>query len=330
MIFNRRKSTPEPAPSSPASAPTSSTELPDVNAPDLFFPFATRGTVYWVNFHVMNYVRDRGHQPQPRGTSILLEDGREIGLHDLVAAANTPGQDIERLVNERMPMLLTTPAMSDGPADPSTIFVRLYDRSRLPADPRTGATLTPCYAPVEVFPGIVAILAIEETDAVRPLFDDLSLVNGDVDTAYRHAFQNLHTLPTPEVSIFSSDETQENSLVYLFTSPHFGASRALALPLVLADALGETIPEDGALVVMPNSYVMAVHLIKDGSVASAIPKMVELGEELCDPMPDPISPVVYHMSANLEGSRFARRGENGIVVEAQPPVAASLRRLGVM
>lgn len=308
MIFGRKKPT-------PASDAT----------PDAHFPFASRALANNVRQSALSYLTERGHRPIDEGASIRLEDGQVLGLHNLVATANSSDVDIDAFVRERLGnQLAAQSAPSEGPADPRSIFVRLHDVSRLPARPE--------YEPIEIFPGIVAILAVDRPEAVEQVFTGLEIIGNDVARAYDDAVGNILDLPVPEHAQVQIVENNPNSVVHIFqTDDYFGASRVLIMPRLLEAMVGESIPPDGVLVVIPNRDTLVVHLMKDASVQDVIPRLLLLGHDQCESMPGPISPLVYHMNQGMDGSVFARLGPEGKVkVEAEPHVAESLRRFGLM
>lgn len=273
-----------------------------------------------------NALGRRGHEATYARGAMRVDDGKELGLHNLAALLTTlPFVQWQHVIDEQVGSLLRalehTP---DGPVEPRDVFVRMHLRECLPFEVD--------YPVLEPLPGVLANLAIDGASNVIELFSDPERHGiASVATGYLNARANIRALPLPKHLLIKPDQRDPSSFVHVFIADDFfGASRVIELPDLLHRTLRASIPPAGALVAVPNRHMLAVHLMTGPSVVAASKALAQFALEECEPRPGPVSPHVYHLTPALTATQFTRRGDDGVWrLEVQGRVADAFRQLGV-
>ncbi|NXY93781.1 immunity 49 family protein [Streptomyces sp. BR123] len=214
------------------------------------------------------------------------EDGYRYALNGLAArCARAPQEQWPRLVAAHFEMLRRA---SRGDESAEELLRGAYARL-LPVD-----SLTPDladrmrYARV-VAEGLVFAYALDGPDSVR-ILTDVDVERAGLQALGQAAYENLM-----DVQVAYEDVPVEGraTLHSVYGDSPFVASRALFLADTVRQLTGETLPEAGALVVVPTRHLLAYHPIADGTVIDALNDLAAYALRAYQDGPGPLSPRVY-------------------------------------
>ncbi|WP_245769152.1 immunity 49 family protein [Streptomyces indicus] len=138
--------------------------------------------------------------------------------------------------------------------------------------------------------GLVFAYALDQPATVRMLTDpDVARV-GDEDALGRAAYENLTRVPVQHEEIALEGRAVLQSV---YGDSPFVASRALYLGQLHHQLTGASLPDAGALFVVPTRHLIAYHPIVDGSVADAVNDLAAYGLGAHEDGPGSLSPRVY-------------------------------------
>lgn len=262
--------------------------------------------------------------------ALWLAGGQTYGLHNLsVQAAATPFRDWDALVRDHLStMLAIDESPPSGPPLPEQVFLKLRNRFDL------DLTENPLGYPArEVFPDILALVAVDHPTHVAEVLGELDQVGGDLARASELGLRNLGALPPPDMHEMVGDETEPGSAVHLFVSDDFfGASRVLVLDQLLRDALGRAVGEHGVFVIVPNRHILGVHLPTTATgTLTALSMLVGIAREQSSAEAGPISPHVYHLDRAGHGAQVSFTEPDGSpAIRATGQVEDAFRSLGII
>ncbi|MDJ0463803.1 immunity 49 family protein [Streptomyces sp. H27-C3] len=137
--------------------------------------------------------------------------------------------------------------------------------------------------------GLVFTYALDSPTSVR-ILTDVDVERAGLEALGAAAYANLMRVP------FEYDEIAIEGRALLHSvhgeSP-FVAGRALFLSALAREVTGESLPDAGALVVMPTRHLLAFHPIVDGSVVDAVNDLAAYALGAHEDGPGALSPRVY-------------------------------------
>ncbi|MFI5659572.1 Imm49 family immunity protein [Streptomyces sp. NPDC051684] len=172
---------------------------------------------------------------------------------------------------------------------------------------------TPVHAR-EVADGLRLALALEGADSVRLLTDE-DVARAGADELWAAARRALTRAPMRHEEV----RLDGHPVLYsVYGDAHSVATRAVALPEVVAEVTGRRMPDAGALVAVPTRHLLAFHPIVDGSAADAVDDLATYAVRAHDEGPGPLSPRVYWWHDGRLTSLTAVDDAAG-TVEQRPP-----------
>lgn len=263
-----------------------------------------------------------------RGAEAVVEDGmlrlagpghQQLGLHNLGAhAADLKYTEWPALVKGHLDLLMEHWSRPEEPVDPRRLLAKLRLADDLPSENEVRDALEP-------LPGVLALLAEDRPDLVVEFF---SAERVGIPDPWKIARDNLRALPAPEHQVVGDDPGGD---VHVFaTDDFFGASRLLVLPDLLA-TIGARIPDAGVFVAVPNRHLLLVHLPVGPAVVGAMNWMLTVATREYPEAPGPVSPHLYHLTADLRAQQVSRRDPDGTTaMEVRDQVAEAFERLGLL
>ncbi len=225
--------------------------------------------------------------------------GAVYGLGNLAAlVAATPKRQRAALVREHATVIVT----AQHRATPTTIEeISDIVYARVMSDEVVGDGL-------DLAPGLVVRACVDYPDSVATLSNLESF--GGWAAVGPTALANLRRLPPPEHRTITA---RGGGVIHLLTCEDlFGASRLLLLDELFGSLLGIERPDYGVLVAVPHRHTVAVHIIEDATVVTALDAMVGLarsGEDAAGP----VSPDVYYRDPSGVLQRVSRNEPDGSV-----------------
>ncbi|MFI6090457.1 immunity 49 family protein [Streptomyces sp. NPDC051218] len=214
------------------------------------------------------------------------QDGHHYPLHNLAQTCRqAPEERWPELVEAHFAVLAEGSQGGESPAE----LLRGVHARLLPTD-----SLTPeiagamRYARV-VSDGLVFAYALDMPTSVRMLTDS-DVERAGIEELGQAAYTNLMRVPVEhdEVSI------EGRALLHsLYGDSPFVASKALFLSETARQATGESLPDAGALFVVPTRHLLAYHPIADGSVVDAVNGLAAYALGAHEDGPGELSPRVY-------------------------------------
>lgn len=264
---------------------------------------------------------ERGVPAVSDGAGVLhVPGGQQYGLHNLAVAASTaPWRQWRRLVERHVSALLAVDTAADA-LDADSLLLRLRKASDLPAQPD--------YDAASRLPGLLAVLAQDTPQMVRELLKQETFAHlGDAATLRQQAVANLARLPTPELQTISPPEDPATAVHVFAGDDYFVASRLLVLPTLLAATLGVEDPDKGCVVAVPNRHLLAVHVVVDLGVITAVNLMAVIAEAECESRAGPITDEVFYLPRTGPGQSIVSRDDGRITVTAEGAFARVLTEL---
>jgi hypothetical protein len=140
-------------------------------------------------------------------------------------------------------------------------------------------------------PGLKEALCLDMPETVVIMNDSQVARCGGASDLRRAGFANLRTLPIEDRKDVRAPDG--GHFTVLLGASLYTASRALVLPDLIESLLGPADLPHGVLVGIPNRHQVAVHVIRDKTVLSTLPKMVRFVELGYDDSPGPLSRHLY-------------------------------------
>jgi hypothetical protein len=262
----------------------------------------------------------------PEG-DLVTADGRRFGLHNLRLVLESTPRARWRAVVDRHARTMAAAVRADDPASLEEVADILLPRV---VDAGVAGGTLPARALAAgrpLAPGLCVLPALDRPETVATLTAVEAL--GGWDAIWPVATANLRRLPLPEHLVVDT-ETVPSARVHVFRSEDFfGASRVLDLDHLLAATLRLERPAQGTLVVLPNRHVLAAHVVESAAVLRAVPALLAFAEAQADG-PGPLSPHVYHRSADGRLEQVSSRDADGAVhVDATGSLGQALAALGL-
>ncbi|MEU5810003.1 immunity 49 family protein [Streptomyces sp. NPDC047718] len=137
--------------------------------------------------------------------------------------------------------------------------------------------------------GLVFAYALDGPDGVR-ILTDADVERAGLEALGGAAYENLMDVPVTHEEVPLEGRATLHSL---YGDSPFVASRALFLAETVRRLTGETLPEAGALVVVPTRHLLAYHPIVDGTVIDALNDLAAYALRAHQEGPGALSPRVY-------------------------------------
>ncbi|MGW6024772.1 immunity 49 family protein [Streptomyces sp. NPDC055099] len=137
--------------------------------------------------------------------------------------------------------------------------------------------------------GLVFAYALDMPASVRMLTDP-DVERAGIEELGQAAYANLMRVPVEHDEVPVEGGAVLHSL---YGDSPFVASKALYLSETVRQVTGESLPDAGALFVVPTRHLLAYHPIADGSVADAINALAAYGLGAYEDGPGSLSPRVY-------------------------------------
>lgn len=137
--------------------------------------------------------------------------------------------------------------------------------------------------------GLVFAHALDMPNCVRMLTDP-DVEHAGIEELGQAAYANLMRVPVEHEEVTIGGRALLHSL---YGDSPFVASKALFLSEVARQVTGESLPDAGALVVMPTRHLLAYHPIADGSVVDAVNGLASYALGAHEDGPAELSPRVY-------------------------------------
>lgn len=214
------------------------------------------------------------------------QEGRTYSLYNLA-------QKCRQAPEERWPELVEGhfAALAEGSqgGESAAELLRGAHARLLPTD-----SLTPeiagamRYARV-VAEGLVFAYALDTPTSVRMLTDS-DVERAGIEELGQAAYANLMSVPVEHDEVHIGGRALLHSL---YGDSPFVASKALFLSEAARQVTGESLPDAGALVVVPNRNLLAYHPIADGSVVDAVNGLASYALGAHEDGPGGLSPRVY-------------------------------------
>jgi len=175
----------------------------------------------------------------------------------------------------------------------------------------------------EFVPDVLTVPATYAGRAVAMHFDVDSL-GVTWEEATRMGLANLRRLRDTVARV------QHNGAeVVSLTGSMFTASRALVLDTVLRESLQVENPGLGSLVAMPARDMLLVHVLRDGTVITALDLMVTIATRMFGSRPGPVSPHVYYVADHGWQQVTDRSTGGAIRAQVSGPLLGAAQHLGV-
>lgn len=175
----------------------------------------------------------------------------------------------------------------DHAPSPDELLRGTYARL-LPADSITPAIAGSVRYARLVADGLVFVYALDRPTDVRILTDaDVERVG--LEKLGQAAYANLMRVPVTHQEI----PYKGTVLHSIYGDSHFVASQALFLSAAVHQVTAESLPNAGALVIMPNRHNLVYHPITDGTVVDAINHLAAYALGAFEDGAGPLSPRVY-------------------------------------
>ncbi|MGW7072119.1 immunity 49 family protein [Streptomyces sp. NPDC054872] len=137
--------------------------------------------------------------------------------------------------------------------------------------------------------GLVFAYSLDMPTSVRMLTDP-DVERAGTEELGQAAYANLMRVPVEHDEV----PTEGGAVLHsLYGESPFVASKALYLSETVRQVTGESLPDAGALFVVPTRHLLAYHPIADGSVADAINSLAAYGLGAHEDGPGSLSPRVY-------------------------------------
>ncbi|WP_371525296.1 immunity 49 family protein [Streptomyces sp. NBC_01283] len=214
------------------------------------------------------------------------QEGRTYSLYNLA-------QNCRQTPEERWPELVEAhfAALAEGSqgGESAAELLRGVHARLLPTD-----SLTPeiagamRYARV-VAEGLVFAYALDMPTSVRMLTDS-DVERAGIEELGQAAYANLMSVPVEHDEVHIGGRALLHSL---YGDSPFVASKALFLSEAARQVTGESLPDAGALFVVPNRNLLAYHPIADGSVVDAVNGLASYALGAHEDGPGGLSPRVY-------------------------------------
>lgn len=214
------------------------------------------------------------------------QEGRTYSLHNLA-------QKCRQTLEERWPELVEAhfAVLAEGSqgGESAAELLRGVHARLLPTD-----SLTPeiagamRYARV-VAEGLVFAYALDMPTSVRMLTDP-DVERAGIEELGQAAYANLMRVPVEHDEVHIGGRALLHSL---YGDSPFVASKALFLSEAARQVTGESLPDAGALVVVPTRHLLAYHPIADGSVVDAVNGLASYALGAHEDGPGELSPRVY-------------------------------------
>ncbi|MFK0257976.1 immunity 49 family protein [Streptomyces sp. NPDC090445] len=214
------------------------------------------------------------------------EDGYHYAMNGLAArCARAPQEQWPQLVAAHFEMLRQA---SRGGRSAEELLRGAHARL-LPVDSLTPDLVDRMRYARVVAEGLVFAYALDLPDSVR-ILTDADVERAGLEALGPAAYENLM-----DVQVTYEDVPVEGraTLHSLYGDSPFVASRALFLAETVRRLTGETLPEAGALVVVPTRHLLAYHPIVDGTVIDALNDLATYALHAYQEGPGPLSPRVY-------------------------------------
>ncbi|ANP51551.1 hypothetical protein J2Z21_009072 [Streptomyces griseochromogenes] len=137
--------------------------------------------------------------------------------------------------------------------------------------------------------GLVFAYALDAPTSVRILTDD-DVERAGIEELGRAAYANLMRVPVQHDEVVVEEGAMLHSL---YGDSPFVAGKALFLSEAARQAVGEPLPDAGALVVVPTRHNLVYHPIADGSVVDALNSLAAYALGAHEDGPGALSPRVY-------------------------------------
>ncbi|MER7466433.1 immunity 49 family protein [Streptomyces sp. NPDC097981] len=214
------------------------------------------------------------------------EDGHHYALDGLAArCAQVPQEQWPELVAAHFEVLRRA---SRG-GESSEELLRGAHARLLPVDSLTPELVDRMRYARVVAEGLVFAYALDGPDSVR-ILTDADVERAGLETLGRAAYENLMDVPVTYEEVPVEGRATLHSV---YGDSPFVASRALFLAETVRRLTGETLPEAGALVVVPTRHLLAYHPIADGTVIDALNDLATYALRAHQDGPGPLSPRVY-------------------------------------
>ncbi len=143
----------------------------------------------------------------------------------------------------------------------------------------------------DLAPQLKEVLCLDLPQHLVTMNDSQVARGGGLDDLRRTGLANLASLPIEERKDVRAPDGG-NFTVAHGPSPHT-ASRALVMPDLIASLLGPGDLTHGVLVGIPTRHQIVLHVIRDKTVLTTMPKIARFVEVGYDDSPGPISPHLY-------------------------------------
>ncbi|MEU9991004.1 immunity 49 family protein [Streptomyces sp. NPDC048045] len=137
--------------------------------------------------------------------------------------------------------------------------------------------------------GLVFAYALDGPTSVRILTDS-DVERAGTEQLGQAAYENLMRVPVEHDEVSVGGQATLHSL---YGDSPFVASKALFLSAAVRQAVGEPLPDAGALVVVPTRHNLVYHPIADGSVVDAVNSLAAYALGAHEDGPGALSPRVY-------------------------------------
>ncbi|MET9886484.1 immunity 49 family protein [Streptomyces sp. NPDC006430] len=137
--------------------------------------------------------------------------------------------------------------------------------------------------------GLVFAYALDGPTSVRVLTDE-DVERAGLQDLGRAAYANLMRVPVTHEDVPIEGRATLHSV---YGDSHFVASKALYLSELARQVTGASLPDAGALVVVPTRHLLAYHPIADGSVVDAVNDLASYALGAYEDGPGALSPRVY-------------------------------------
>ncbi|WOX20912.1 hypothetical protein [Streptomyces solicathayae] len=208
-----------------------------------------------------------------------------------------------------------------SPPDPLRhVYLRLVAEESIPEEARGQFSYLRPLA-TDLLVGI----ALDTPDNVRVL-DDRDVALGDWDTLVSAARANLLGEPVN----YDTYDLPGGAVLHIIGHPEsvFAASKVLFLEETLRAAGGPGIPDEGALLVVPNRHNLVLHPLADGNVGEAVNALAQFGQGAYEDGPGRLSPRVFWWRAGTLTS-ITRFDQESRTMSISPPdeLMTIMRRL---
>ncbi|WP_245239170.1 hypothetical protein [Streptomyces sp. MZ04] len=244
-------------------------------------------------------------------TAPYTQDGRRYLLHNLARTCRAaPEEHWPALVEKHFANLRQA---SQGEESAEELLRGVHARL-LPTESLTPELVGAMRYAREVAEGLVFAYALDGPTSVR-ILTDADVERAGLEELGKAAHTNLMSVPVghEEVSVAG-----RAALHTVYGDSHFVASTALFLAQLARQVTGESLPDAGALLVVPHRHLLAYHPITDGSVVDAVNGLAAYALNTYEQGPGALSPRVY----------WWRRGglTSLTVTTTRAPSRCSLRR----